>query len=207
MQPQHVLGALPLLPLPTAPGAGIYQPRQCPCRCSGRGHAGRWSPASRAANQWEVGGVARCHQACQGGQVPVVALGCSLMLLGPVHLWRDAAHQTLCVLVPELKSHSVPAGGEPAGPRPSVVEVSGLPQLLLIPITPGLLGSRRRDQTHPGSWDCERPSAGLCVLGPWGRRRGWNQEPGAMGPTRPSPILSAGDMTPFSQGCPDVGRV
>lgn len=75
---------------------------------SGMGpHSGTvWTgtPPSRqcgAARSQPAGGVGRCLQACQCGQAPA-ALGCSVVLLGPVQLRSPAALQTLVVLTPEL---------------------------------------------------------------------------------------------------------
>lgn len=74
----------------------------------GVGAQSRWLDR-HPPSQWEVSGLGRCHQACQGGQAPVLALGCSPVLLGPAQLWSPAGLQTLAVLTPELGSHGVPA--------------------------------------------------------------------------------------------------
>lgn len=119
----------------------------------------------RAPSPREVGAIGRCHQACQGGQAPVVVLGCSLVLPSPVQL------QPLAVLTQTSDPiKSLQAG---AGPGPSGVGCWGSPSSC----TPSsrLPGSRRVKQARAHSQDCTRARAGLCVLGLWGEGEGWSQ--------------------------------
>lgn len=153
-------------------------PQQCPWHCPGWGHrADGWtgtlplgSEGQWACSQWEVGGLGRCHQACQGGQAPVGALGCSLVLLGTSSALEPCWSPDLGCAHPrawipggpcgERAGRSLPERGWGVGAPPAPVHTLPAPQ-------------RCREaggakHARPGSWDCERADAGLCTLGPWG---------------------------------------
>lgn len=122
----------------------------------------------RAPSPTEVDGVGSCHQACQGGQAPVVALSCAAE--------PSSAAEPLLPSSPWLCSPRAPTPSRPC--RQELVPAqagwgAGAPPACAVPAR----GCREAGEcsgpsTQPG---LRKGSAGPCALGLWGEREGWSQ--------------------------------